>query len=75
MSTQRLLAGLLAATIAWAGPALADAPELRLSRTTTMAYLPLFVAEREKLIEKHAAEQGAPGLKVTFVNFTGPSAG
>src|SRR5262245_30983182 len=55
-------------------PANAQQPEIRISRTTTMAYLPLMVAEHEKLIEKHAAALGVPNLKVSWVLFTGPSA-
>jgi NitT/TauT family transport system substrate-binding protein len=49
-------------------------PEIRISRTTTMAYLPLMVAEHEKLFEKHAAQDGIGGLKVSIHTFTGPSA-
>src|SRR3954467_7353244 len=52
----------------------AQQPEIRISRTTTMAYLPLMVAEHEKLIEKHAATLGVPSLKVSWLLFTGPSA-
>jgi NitT/TauT family transport system substrate-binding protein len=55
-------------------PANAQQPEIRISRTTTMAYLPLMVAEHEKLIEKHAAALGIPNLKVSWLLFTGPSA-
>jgi NitT/TauT family transport system substrate-binding protein len=64
-------AALVAAT---ALPAKAQQPEIRISRTTTMAYLPLMVAEHEKLIEKHAAKLGIPNLKVSWLLFTGPSA-
>ena len=63
-------AGLIAAL----GPAAAQQPEIRISRTTTMAYLPLMVVEHEKLLEKHAAQAGIPNLKVTIATFTGPSA-
>ena len=50
-------------------------PEIRISRTTTMAYLPLMIVEAEKLLEKHAAAAGIPNLKVSIHTFTGPSAG
>jgi NitT/TauT family transport system substrate-binding protein len=63
-------AGLVAAL----GPAVAQQPEIRISRTTTMAYLPLMVIEHEKLLEKHAAQADIPNLKVTIATFTGPSA-
>jgi NitT/TauT family transport system substrate-binding protein len=49
-------------------------PEIRISRTTTMAYLPLMVIEHEKLLEKHAAQAGIADLKVSYHTFTGPSA-
>jgi len=55
-------------------PAAAQQPEIRISRTTTMAYLPLMVIEHEKLLEKHAAQAGIPNLKVSWHTFTGPSA-
>ena len=60
--------------VAALGPAAAQQPEIRISRTTTMAYLPLMVVEHEKLLEKHAAQAGIPNLKVTVATFTGPSA-
>ena len=56
------------------GPAAAQQPEIRISRTTTMAYLPLMVVEHEKLLEKHAALAGIANLKVSVHTFTGPSA-
>ena len=56
------------------GPAAAQQPEIRISRTTTMAYLPLMVVEHEKLLERHAAQAGIPNLKVSVHTFTGPSA-
>ena len=56
------------------GPAAAQQPEIRISRTTTMAYLPLMVVEHEKLLEKHAAQAGIANLKVSVHTFTGPSA-
>jgi NitT/TauT family transport system substrate-binding protein len=49
-------------------------PEIRISRTTTMAYLPLMVVEHERLLEKHAAAAGIPNLKASVHTFTGPSA-
>ena len=73
--SSRLAAYLAATVLAATGlPAKAQQPELRISRTTTMAYLPLMVAEHEKLIEKHAAALGIPNLKVSWLLFTGPSA-
>jgi NitT/TauT family transport system substrate-binding protein len=73
MAHWRLAAVVTAAIMLGAAPAVAQ-PELRISRTTTMAYLPLMVAEHEKLFEKHAAQAGIPNLKVSIHTFTGPSA-
>src|SRR5262245_21579793 len=56
------------------GTAFAQQPDIRISRTTTMADLPLMVIEHEKLLEKHAAQSGIPNLKVSYHTFTGPSA-
>ena len=68
-----LLSSLLPSFLAF-NPAAAQQPEIRISRTTTMAYLPLMIAEAEKLIEKHGAQAGIPNLKVSYHTFTGPSA-
>ena len=68
-----LLSSLLSGLLAF-NPAAAQQPEIRISRTTTMAYLPLMIAEAEKLIEKHGAQAGIPNLKVSYHTFTGPSA-
>jgi NitT/TauT family transport system substrate-binding protein len=64
----------LASFLASIVPAPAQQAEIRISRTTTMAYLPLMVVEHEKLLEKHAAREGIPDLKVSILTFTGPSA-
>ncbi len=63
-----------ASLVAALSPAAAQQPEIRISRTTTMAYLPLMVVEHEKLLEKHAALAGIANLKVSVHTFTGPSA-
>jgi NitT/TauT family transport system substrate-binding protein len=61
-------------SVASATSALAQPAEIRLSRTTTMAYLPLMVMQHEKLLEKEALKEGVPDLKVSWLTFTGPSA-
>lgn len=38
-----------------------------------MGFLPLLVMEKQGLVEKHAREAGLDGLKVTWINFGGPS--
>ena len=74
MARWPFLAVLGAACLATLGTASAQQPEIRISRTTTMAYLPLMVIEHEKLLEKHAAQAGIANLKVSYHTFTGPSA-
>jgi NitT/TauT family transport system substrate-binding protein len=74
MARWRFAAALGAALIVTLGAASAQQPEIRISRTTTMAYLPLMVIEHEKLLEKHAAQAGMANLKVSYHTFTGPSA-
>jgi NitT/TauT family transport system substrate-binding protein len=46
--------------------AVAEAAELRVSRGFGIHYLPLYVMEKFKLVEKHAAEAGLPNIKVTY---------
>jgi NitT/TauT family transport system substrate-binding protein len=58
------LAAILAA--ATTRHALAEAAELRISRGFGIHYLPLYVTEKFKLVEKHAAEAGLPNVKVTY---------
>ena len=64
----------LAAALAIPMASASAQPEIRISRTTTMAYLPLMLVEAEKLLQKHAAAAGIPDLKVSIHTFTGPSA-
>src|SRR5260370_37411418 len=44
----------------------AEASEIRLSRGYGILYLPLFVVDHEKLIEKHAKAGGIGEVKVTW---------
>ena len=55
------------------GPAHAQVPEIRLARQYSMGYLQFNVMDHEKLIQKHAAALGIPEVKVTWVQFNGPS--
>ncbi len=75
IGNKHFLVTLACLTILWTGLSTgAFAEELRLSRSTTMAYLPWMVMQNEKLIEKYAAKDGIPDLKVSWITFTGPSA-
>ena len=55
------------------GHARAQVPEIRLARQYSMGYLQFNVMDHEKLIQKHAALLGIPEVKVTWVQFNGPS--
>jgi NitT/TauT family transport system substrate-binding protein len=55
------------------GPAVAQVPEIRLARQYSMGYLQFNVMDHEKLIQKHAALLGIPEVKVSWIQFNGPS--
>lgn len=68
-------AGLLVAASAFvAGPAAAQAPEIRLARQFSMGYLQFNVMDHAHLIEKHARALGLGDVKVTWATFNGPNA-
>jgi NitT/TauT family transport system substrate-binding protein len=54
----------LVAMLALAGGARAEVAEVRISRGFGIHYLPMFVIEQQKLIEKHAAAAGLGPVKV-----------
>jgi NitT/TauT family transport system substrate-binding protein len=51
--------------------AAAEVAELRISRGYGIHYLPLYVMERFKLVEKHAAAAGLPNVKVSYLALDG----
>jgi NitT/TauT family transport system substrate-binding protein len=55
-------------------PARAEMGEVRLGLQYGFIYLPIVIAQEEKLIEKHAKELGLPGLKVALHRFSGSAA-
>jgi NitT/TauT family transport system substrate-binding protein len=61
----RWLVGVVAA-LALAGAAHAEVGEVRLSRGYGIHFLPMFVMEQQKLLEKHAASAGLGALKVSW---------
>jgi len=65
---QKLVLGLLAAaTVGLTAPtARAESNELRISRGFGIHYLPLYVLEKLKLVEKHAAAAGLGDVKVSY---------
>jgi len=64
---------LLAALAVPLHPVLADAPEIRLARQTSMGYLQFNVMEHQNLIEKHARALGVPEVKVSWLTLNGPN--
>ena len=44
---------------------------MKVTRQPSVIYLPTYVMEQQKLIEKHAAALGAPGLTVEWLTFAG----
>jgi NitT/TauT family transport system substrate-binding protein len=59
------------AALVFAAPACAETSELRISKGFGMHYLPLYVMEHERLIEKQAQARGLAGLKVTWSTIDG----
>ena len=63
-----MLAAAAAAILLLGGPGrAADSDELRIVRPIDLAYLPLLVAEHEKLLEKHADMNGIGKIKVRWL--------
>jgi NitT/TauT family transport system substrate-binding protein len=55
-------------------PAAAEASSIRIAKQYGLPYLPLMVMEQEKLVEKYAAQQGLPALRIEWPQLGGPSA-
>jgi ABC-type nitrate/sulfonate/bicarbonate transport system substrate-binding protein len=70
-----LLASLLALSVTCLSTvtAMAEVAEVRLARQFGVVYAPILIMEQQKLIEKHAAAQGLPDLKVAWTQFAGPA--
>ena len=56
-----------------AGGARAELSEVTVAQQYGVAFLPLMVMERNKLIEKHAQAAGLDGVRVNWVKVAGPS--
>src|SRR5712672_4256078 len=66
---------LIAATALSALPAKAQAKsEISLSRQPGIFYMPSHIMEKQKLIEKHAAALGVPGVTTKWINLSGGGA-
>jgi NitT/TauT family transport system substrate-binding protein len=57
-----------------ATPAAAETQTVRVARQLGLGYLQLYVAEKERLIEKHAAAAGLGEVKVSWIAIGNPSA-
>jgi NitT/TauT family transport system substrate-binding protein len=55
-------------------PAHAEVAEVVLAQQFGATFLPMMAMEAEKLVEKHAAAKGVPGLKVVWAKLGGPAA-
>ena len=55
-------------------PASAETTTVRLGKQYGLPFLPQMVMEDRRLIEKHAAQQGIPALKVEWLTMSGPGA-
>ena len=59
----RTVLAAFAALIASHAAAWAEASELRVSKGFGLHYLPLYIMEKQRLVEKHAAGLGGEGVK------------
>jgi len=72
----RIGAGLLALAVGvQASPGMAQQKtEISLSRQPGIFYMPTHIIEKQKLIEKHAAALGVPGVSTKWITFSGGGA-
>ena len=68
---RRCLLGLL--VVAVAAPASAEQAEINVAQQFGVAFLPLMLMERDKLVEKHAKAEGLSEVKVGWIKVAGPS--
>ncbi|MET0219082.1 MAG: ABC transporter substrate-binding protein [Tardiphaga sp.] len=73
MRTAALLAGLTLSAFAGAAQA-QQKSEISLSRQPGIFYMPTHIIEKQKLIEKHAALLGVPGVTTKWISFSGGGA-
>jgi NitT/TauT family transport system substrate-binding protein len=68
-------AAVLTTVLLGAAPALAQQKtEILLSRQPGIFYMPTHIIEKQKLIEKHAAALGLPGITTKWITFSGGGA-
>jgi NitT/TauT family transport system substrate-binding protein len=73
---RRLSSALIALAVSLCGPspARAEVPEVKIVAQNGSNYLPLFVMQGNKLVEKHLAAKGLSATTVGWVRLAGPSA-
>ena len=64
----------LCSTICLAVPARAEVPEVKIAAQNGSNYLPLFVMQGRKLVEKHLAVKGLGSTTVTWAKLSSPAA-
>ena len=62
----RTMLAAFAALIASHAAVWAEANELRISKGFGIHYLPLYIMEKQRLVEKHAAAAGLGDVKVSY---------
>src|SRR5437870_11341040 len=67
----RAIALIMVAAIA--APAGAEGGEVNVAQQYGVSFLPLMVMERDKLVEKHAKQEGLGDVKVNWTSVAGPS--
>ncbi len=73
MIARRSLSLALGLFMALSGPARAEVGEVVFAREYGLQFLPTMIMERDHLVEKRAAADGIPDLKVRWASFGGPS--
>jgi len=70
----RYIAFGIAVNFAFCTVAFSEVNEVKIARQLGIAYLPLYVVQQERLIEKYAHAAGLPDLKVQWLQLSGGSA-
>jgi NitT/TauT family transport system substrate-binding protein len=74
MTKRMLTVSVLLPFLLSAAPALAETSEIHCAQQYGLSYLALMLMEDQKLIEKHAKQQGLPDVKATWAKLGGPGA-
>jgi NitT/TauT family transport system substrate-binding protein len=61
------------AALAVSTMARAEVSEITIAQQYGVSFLPLMVMEKQALVERHAAQAGLPGIKISWAKMAGPS--